>query len=110
MYVAGGLNHKTQVSIVSDCGLEQSDIFLPMPFDNGQCSTLQSNTVFMCFAYDEKNACWTFDGNNFVRQMDSENSHYLGGLAEWNSTVMAVAGIEGVTTEFLESNWEELGI
>jgi len=80
-----------------------------MPFDNGQCTTLKSNTVFMCFGYANKNACWTFNGSTFIRQLDTENPHYLGGLAEWNNTVLAVAGIAGVQTEMLKSNWEELG-
>ena len=108
MFIVGGLNIKKQVSMVSDCGLSQTDIFLPMAFDHGQCTTVGSGQVFMCFPYDAENDCWSFDNKEFMKQPNSIHPHYLGGLSEWNNSVVAIAGQQGVTTEILSLGWNEL--
>ena len=111
MYIVGGLNFKRQVAVVSDCGLSQTEIFLPMEFDNGRCTTLSSEQVFMCFPYDAGSNCWSFDGNKFMQEANSLYPHYLGGISEWNNSIIAIAGQQSVSTEIWSvdsAKWTEL--
>ena len=52
MYLLGGSDNPTQISMISDCDV-QSIGSLPFNFRFGGCGAINDEILFMCFSYKE---------------------------------------------------------
>jgi len=80
MMIVGGPRFKppaTQISIVENCGLRRIGD-LPFEFNYGACNTfkneIKQEIALLCFHWDDKDACWNFNGNDVSVMGGSANN------------------------------------